>query len=226
MKKKGLFITFEGPEGSGKTTQMGLVGRLLRQNRIPFLATREPGGSRLSTHLRRWILNRLEYQLAPETELMLFLADRAQHVREVILPALQKGRVVLCDRYIDSTLAYQGGGRGFDLSLLETMNRCATGGLQPDITLLFDVPVRTGLERALGRGKGKDRMEREKMRFHENVRRTFLALASSEKKRFIVLDARPDAKEVYRAMISELNERLPAGPVPKRVFKWKGKILA
>src|SRR5260370_35946682 len=103
MRHKGLSITFEGPEGSGKTTQMKLLGGLLKKQGVPFILTREPGGSKLSTHLRRWILNQLAYALTPEAELHLFLADRAQHVKEVLLPALQKGKVVLCDRYTDST---------------------------------------------------------------------------------------------------------------------------
>jgi dTMP kinase len=209
MKRRGLFITFEGPEGSGKTTQVRLLGDLLKRFRIPFILTREPGGSKLSTHLRRWILNKLEYNLASETELFLFLADRAQHVKEVIVPALKRGDVVLCDRYTDSTLAYQGGGRGFDLGLLRTMNDAASSGLKPDITLLFDVPVEVGLRRALGRGKGKDRMEREKLRFHRDVREVFLATARKEKRRFVVLDARKGREEVYQAMIRELIERLP-----------------
>lgn len=217
MRHKGLFLTFEGPEGSGKTTQMNLLGRLLKKYRIPFILTREPGGSRLSTHLRRWILNRLEYNLAPETELLLFLADRAQHVKEVLLPALQKGKIVLCDRYTDSTLAYQGGGRGFNLKLLNIMNNAATGGLKPDLTVLFDVPVEEGLKRALGRGKGKDRMEQEKVQFHQRVRNIFLQLARKEKRRFIVLDARNGKKEIQLEMIGELNERLP-GNSPH--FKW------
>ena len=219
--RKGLFITFEGPEGSGKSTQMALLGRFLQQNRIPHLLTREPGGSSLSTHLRRWILNRLEYKLSPETELLLFLADRAQHVSEVILPALQKGKVVLCDRYTDSTLAYQGGGRGFDPKTLQSLNEVATGGLKPKLTLLLDVPVELGLKRALGRGKGKDRMEREKIRFHQNVRNTFLKLARAEKRRFIVLDGRKERTEIQRQIISELNERLSGGSAWFRSLKPK-----
>lgn len=210
--KKGLFISFEGTEGSGKSTQIRLLAGLLKKHRVPYLLTREPGGSRLSTQLRYWILNKLEYHLMPETELFLFLADRAQHVREVLLPALRQGKVVLCDRYTDSTLAYQGGGRGFNLGLLDILNRAATGGLKPDFTLLFDLPVEIGLKRAAGRGKGKDRMEREKVRFHRKVRQVFLGIAKKEKRRFIVLDARESAKEVYRQVISELNERLPGYP--------------
>jgi len=219
MKSKGLFISLEGTEGSGKTTQVRLLARLLQKYRIPFLLTREPGGSKLSTHLRRWILNRLDYRLEPRAELFLFLADRAQHVREVILPALEEGKVVLCDRYTDSTLAYQGGGRGFDLNLLETLNHTATGGLQPDLTILFDLPVQSGLRRAAGRGKGKDRMEREQKAFHERVRKVFLAVARKEKKRFIVLDSSRSKAEIYQAMVRSLIERLPVPRSPQK----KGK---
>src|SRR5260221_9518675 len=175
--KKDFFITFEGPEGSGKTTQMKLLGNILKSKGVPYLLTREPGGSRLSTQLRHWILNRLEYNLMPEAELFLFLADRAQHVKEVILPALKKGKVVLCDRYTDSTLAYQGGGRGFDLKLLNTMNAAASSGLKPNLTILFDVPAEIGLKRAMGRGKGKDRMEREKPEYLRRLGRIFLKTA-------------------------------------------------
>lgn len=209
--KKGLFITFEGTEGSGKSTQIRLLADLLKKNRIPHLLTREPGGSRLSTQLRHWILNKLEYNLMPEAELFLFLADRAQHVQEVVLPALKQGLVVLCDRYTDSTLAYQGGGRGFDLSLLETLNRAATGGLKPDVTLFLDVPVELGLKRAAGRGKGKDRMEREKIQFHRKVRGVFLRIARKEKRRVAVVDGRPNREAVYQRMLEELINRLP-GP--------------
>jgi dTMP kinase len=207
--RKGLFITFEGTEGSGKSTQVKRLGELLKKHRVPHVLTREPGGSRLSTHLRRWILNRLDYRLAPQAELHLFLADRAQHVQEILLPALREGKVVLCDRYTDSTLAYQGGGRGFDLKMLSLFNRTATNGLSPDLTLLFDVPVQVGLKRALGRGKGKDRMEQEKIKFHQAVRRVFLKTAKREKKRFIVIDANQDPDTVYQQMIERLIERLP-----------------
>jgi dTMP kinase len=209
--KKGLFITFEGTEGSGKSTQVKRLGALLKKHHIPHLVTREPGGSRLSTHLRRWILNRLDYRLSPKAELYLFLADRAQHVKEVLEPALRSGKVVLCDRYTDSTLAYQGGGRGFDLKILRLMNQEATGGLKPDLTLLFDLPVRMGLKRALGRGKGKDRMEKENIKFHQAVRRVFLQTARKEKKRFIVVDAAKSQEDVYQQMLEGLIGRLP-GP--------------
>lgn len=207
--KKGFFITFEGPEGSGKSTQMKRLARLLRKNHIPFLVTREPGGSKLSTHLRRWILNRLDYKLSPEAELHLFMADRAQHVKEVLLPALQNGKVVLCDRYTDSTLAYQGGGRGFSMDLLQRMNENVTTGLRPDLTLLFDLPVEIGLKRAAKRARGKDRMEREKLLFHRNVRRVFRSLAKKDPRRFILLDSTQPLEQVYSGMKKELGRRLP-----------------
>ena len=209
--KKGFFITFEGPEGSGKTTQIKLLGVILKKYGVPFILTREPGGSRLSTQLRHWILNRLEYNLMPEAELFLFLADRAQHVREVIRPALEKGKIVLCDRYTDSTLAYQGGGRGFDLKLLKTMNEAASGGLKPNLNVLFDVPVEIGLKRARGRGKGRDRMEREKLEFHKKVRRIFLWIARQERQRVLVVNANQAKEKVSEEMIDKLIARLP-GP--------------
>jgi dTMP kinase len=216
MQNKGLFITFEGPEGAGKSTQIKLLALLLRKYRIPFIVTREPGGSRLSTHLRRWILNKLEYKLTSETELFLFLADRSQHVNEVIKPALKKGFLVLCDRYTDSTLAYQGGGRGFDIKLLEIMNRLASDGLKPNITLLFDLPVEAGLKRALGRGKGKDRMEKEKLEFHRRVRKVFVNIARRDKKRVLVLDASQKVEQVYQQMLEKLINFLPTPKASSR----------
>jgi len=215
--KKGFFITFEGPEGSGKTTQMKLLGEVLKKHKVPHLQTREPGGSRLSTHLRRWILNRLDYALGAETELFLFLADRAQHVQEVLRPALEKGLIVLCDRYTDSTIAYQGGGRGFDTRFLKESNRAATGGLAPDMTLLFDLPVEKGLQRAKSRGKIRDRMERENLAFHHRVRETFLRIAASEKDRVVIIDATEPKDKVFRVMADKILGRLP-GPSLK-LFK-------
>ncbi len=150
----GLFITFEGTEGSGKTTQLRLLAAVLKEYRVPHIVTREPGGSSLSTQLRHWILNKLEYKLMPRTELLLFLADRAQHVGEVIEPALKQGKVVLCDRYSDSTLAYQGGGRGFEMKLLKILNQVASE-LKPDLTLLFDLPVEVGLQAGPGPRQGE-----------------------------------------------------------------------
>ncbi len=212
---KGLFITFEGTEGSGKTTQLRLLAALLNKYGIPHIVTREPGGSRLSTQLRRWILNKLDYKLMPQTELLLFLADRAQHVGEVVEPALKQGKVVVCDRYSDSTLAYQGGGRGFDMKLLKILNQAASG-LKPDLTLLFDLPVEAGLRRALGRGQGKDRMEREGLQFHKAVRRVYLEIARKEKGRFIVVNANQSREAIYHEMIEKLIDRLPVAKKGKK----------
>jgi dTMP kinase len=214
--KKGLFITFEGPEGSGKSTLLRSFGEYLAGKKIPVLMTREPGGSKLSTHLREWILNRLKYNLTPEAELFLFLADRAQHVTEILAPELEKGKIVLCDRYADSTLAYQGGGRGFSSSLLQKMNQMAARGLKADLTVLCDLPVETGLKRAIGRALGKDRMEREKISFHRRVRKTFLQIAASEPRRFLVLDGRKSREEVLAD--------LKAGLLPKLPSAWRRRI--
>jgi dTMP kinase len=207
--KKGLFISFEGPEGSGKTTQMRLLAEYLEGNRIPVVMTREPGGSKLNTYLRHWLLDQSDYVLSPEAELFLFLADRTQHVVEVIRPALQKGNWVISDRYVDSTLAYQGGGRGFPMGLLKQMNQTAVRGFKPDLTVLFDVPVRLGIKRAEASKGHKDRMEREPLGFHERVRKTFLEIAKKEPKRFLVLNSQKDKETVFKNLLLGLRERLP-----------------
>jgi dTMP kinase len=187
--KNGLFITFEGPEGSGKSTQIRLLATALKRHGVPVVVTAEPGGSPVGLEIRRLLL-KAPVKPSPEAELFLFLADRADHVSSVIRPALERGTVVLCDRYTDSTLAYQGGGRGIPLSKLKHLNEEATGGLTPRLTFLMDLPVEKGLARAGKREGGKkDRMESERLAFHRRVRSTFLALAQKEPKRFRVLDA-------------------------------------
>jgi dTMP kinase len=150
----------------------------------------------------------LDYHLTPEAELHLFLADRAQHVREVLRPALRKGRVVLCDRFTDSTLAYQGGGRGFDWRLLKAMNDNATGGLRPDLTLYFDVPVPIGLRRVGKRARGRDRMEREALLFHSKVLAAYRKIARKEPRRVARIDGRPGPSEVFAKVLVSLA-RLP-----------------
>lgn len=217
MKRKGFFVTFEGPEGSGKTTQMNLLGEKLREDKIPYITTREPGGSKLTTHLRRWILDELGYALTFEAELFLFLADRAQHVQEVILPALRAGKIVLCDRFTDSTLAYQGGGRGFPIPSLRLMNQTATGGLRPDLTFLIDIPAREGLARAESRSGGKDRIEKEKLAFHRKVRSTYLKIARKEPGRFVVLKGLRPVGEIENQVACHILELLPANS--RRLFQ-------
>ena len=195
------FITFEGGDGSGKTTQIrSLENSLARQGRACVL-TREPGGTSLGKLIRQVLLQVGDHEIASSTELFLYLADRAQHVNEIILPALNGGKLVLCDRFTDSTLAYQGYGRRIDLRLLRQLNDVADGGVRPDLTFLLDCPVALGLARTAQRQvkagqPQEDRFEREKLEFHERVRAGFLELARAEPDRFRVVDASRSAEEV------------------------------
>jgi dTMP kinase len=188
------FITFEGGEGAGKTTQIRFAEDHLRQQGRGCLATREPGGTELGKVIRKFLLELGESEIAPPTELFLYLADRAQHVQQIIRPALAAGTVVLCDRFADSTVAYQGFGRGLELEWLRRLNETATGGLRPHLTFLLDCPIELGLARAAGRrdqagDSSEDRFEHEEMAFHERVRSGFLKMAAQEPERFRVIDA-------------------------------------
>ncbi len=189
----GLFITFEGPEGSGKTTQIQRLADRLRQAGQPVLTTREPGGTAIGDQIRAVLHDLRNRAMDPRTEVLLYAASRAQLVAEVIRPALARGTIVLCDRYTDSTLAYQGYGRGLDLETLRRMMDFATGGLKPHLTLYLDLPVEKGLARkreALQRGEGEwNRLDQEEVAFHQRVRAGYLALAAAEPGRWRVLDA-------------------------------------
>jgi dTMP kinase len=208
LRQPGFFVTFEGPEGSGKSTQVKALKAWLTQRRIPVVDTFEPGGSELGRSMRRWLL-KPGHGLTVEAELLLFLADRAQHVAEVVRPALRKGFVVLCDRYTDSTLAYQGGGRGYPLRFLHRLNLLATGGLRPDLTFLLDLPVEEGMRRATRRSRS-DRMERERLAFHKRVRATFRALARQDRHRIAVLDATRPPADVAARVLSVFLPRMSA----------------
>jgi dTMP kinase len=208
------FITFEGGDGTGKTTQIEIVERYLRDLNRLCVVTREPGGTALGQMLRSLLVEAGNQEIASATELFLYLADRAQHVQEIIRPALDAGKVVLCDRFSDSTLAYQGYGRGLDLTWLRRLNEDATQGLQPQLTFLLDCPVEIGLARAARRGthKGRspeDRFEREQVEFHEKVRTGFLELARAESKRFRIIDASLPvahvAKQIRAILDREIN---------------------
>lgn len=201
MNKKGLFITFEGVEGAGKTTLIKkLVAFFAEKQRDVFL-TREPGGSELGKKLRSIILNADE-KICPSAELFLFLADRSQHVEECIKPALKAGKIVLCDRFIDSTIAYQGYGRGMDIAQLTNFNTVATGGLEPHLTFLLDLLPERGLKRAKERNIEQNltidegRFEAEALQFHQKIREGFLALAE-QKKRFFIINAEQEAEQVF-----------------------------
>ena len=209
------FVTFEGGDGTGKTTQIrALENYLVSQGRL-CLVTREPGGTELGAMLRRVLLEAGGAPIASASELFLYLADRAQHVREVIMPAVAAGKIVLCDRFTDSTLAYQGYGRGLDLALLRQFNSVADDGTRPDLTLLLDCPVAVALSRTATRlaqsqanTPKEDRFEREKLQFHEKVRSGFLALARQEPERFRVVDAAQPAADVSLAIRKIIDEAL------------------
>lgn len=182
----GTFITLEGPEGAGKTTQVKLLSKTLSSVGIDHVITRDPGGTPLGKQIRRILLNP-ENPVEPMAELLLYQADRAQHVAEVIMPSLLQGKMVICDRYIDSTMAYQGYGRNIDFKLIEQLNVMSTGGLRPELTILFDIESADGLAR-LHPG-GHDRLEREAIEFHRSVRQGYLDLAAKEPERWRILDA-------------------------------------
>jgi dTMP kinase len=189
------FITFEGVEGSGKSTQVKLLGEYLTGKNIPVLLTQEPSGTPIGRKIGDILFNRGHQAMCPETELFLFCAARAQHVREVVWPALKEGKYVLCDRFSDATFAYQAAGRGLDLDFIRTINNYCAERLKPDLTLLFDLPVETGLQRA-GRRDAElqdpsvaDRFEKEKLDFHNRVRQGYLSLCATEPGRFRVIDA-------------------------------------
>ncbi len=204
------FVTFEGIEGSGKSTHLRHLGTHLRGLGRGVLETREPGGTAAGAAVRRLLLDSDAVPLSPLAELFLYCADRTQHVDEVIRPALAAGQVVLCDRFSDSTIAYQGYGRGLDLEALRALDARARGGLRPSLTLLLDCPVDEGLRRARGRSGPGDRFERETVAFHERVRAGFLALAAAEPDRFCVLDATEPVDRV-RARVAAAAERLFGG---------------
>ena len=209
------FITLEGGDGSGKTTQLNALEIHLTGRGKSCTTTREPGGTSLGKLIRQVLLEVGEQTIASPTELFLYLADRAQHIPEIIRPAIEQGKIVLCDRYTDSTLAYQGYGRGIDLELLRELNAIASQGIRPDLTLLFDCPVEIGLSRTAQRlfrattaGNREDRFEREKVEFHERVRAGFLELARTEPGRFCVIDASRSVEEVFHQVRKIVDQKL------------------
>jgi dTMP kinase len=190
----GTFITFEGIDGSGKSTQLRLLNNFLLTRGCNALLTREPGGTKLGLRLRAALLDALE-EVDPLTELLVFAADRAQHVRRVLIPALEAGEVVISDRYADATVAYQGAGRGFSPELIAQIVQLATGGLKPDLTLLFDVSIKDATTRTTRRSTGKssarserDRLDIEDAEFHARVRDAYLRIAAAEPERVKVID--------------------------------------
>ncbi len=200
-----MFITFEGIDYSGKTTQYTLLLRRLVRDGVAHQAVREPGGTTISERIRELLLDRRHLQMEPEAELLLFSAARAQLVREVILPALRRGVTVVADRFHDSSTAYQGYGRGIPVDAVRQIHAMATAGLEPDVTLLFDIPVEESLRRRSG--CELDRMETADMRFFEAVRQGFLTLAAGEQQRFVVLDGMRPIDDLHQDVLRILAER-------------------
>jgi dTMP kinase len=198
----GAFITFEGIDGCGKSTQLRLLASELRVRKLDIVTTREPGGTSLGQKLRAALLD-VQEQVEPLAELLVFAADRAQHVRRHLLPALGANQIVLSDRYADATIAYQGAGRGFASDLVEEIVQLATGGLQPDLTLLFDLSVAESAVRTRKRValKRTDRLDIEDVEFHTRVRNAYLEIARSNPDRVRVIDARSSAQETHRLVM-------------------------
>ncbi len=211
-----MFITLEGIEGCGKTTQVKRLAKKLKGLGISLITTLEPGGTRIGKHIRKILLDSRNKNLSPLTELILYAADRAQHVAELIRPALDQGKWVICDRFFDATVVYQGFARGQDMNLIQTLNAQVTQGIQPDITFLLDCPVDMGLSRALARNerqsqKGQDRFEREALDFHRAVRQGYLDLAGKNQDRFVVVDAVLPKGEVEKKIFQHIEPHLKRG---------------
>ena len=211
--RRGKLITFEGIDGCGKTTQMRLLGQYLTERGVAVVSTREPGGTELGRKVRSALLDGGAGSVEPLAELLLYAADRAQHVRRVILPALSIGKVVLSDRFYDATTVYQGYARGFDLELVNQLNELATGGLKPDLTLLFDLDVETGLKRTMRRGDGTsvtaarpDRLDQEPVEFHERVRQAYLDIAAREPERFRIIPSAGPVEVTFELMIRAVRD--------------------
>jgi len=207
------FITFEGIEGCGKTTQLRLLARRLETAGHAVTVTREPGGCPIADQIRNILLDAENRAITPLTELLLYAAARSQHMSEVVTPALEAGGIVLCDRFTDATIVYQGYGRRLDLAVIAKLNQLATGGMRPDLTVLLDCPAETGLKRAISRinsvaGAREERFELESLQFHQRVREGYLCLAQQEPERFVIIDAAAGIPETEEAIAAEVLERL------------------
>jgi dTMP kinase len=200
---KNLFITFEGIEGCGKSTQAKLLADYLTNLNYSVLLTREPGGPRISEKIRGLLLNPLFKEMLPETEMLLYMASRSQHTGEWILPALKNHQFVISDRYYDSTVAYQGAARKIDSQMINTIRKYATFSLEPDITFIIDLPAEIGLSR-IAKEKA-DRLEQESLVFHQNVREGFLKIASQEEKRCYIINGKNEIQEIHQEIIKIIN---------------------
>ncbi|MEO0249573.1 MAG: dTMP kinase [candidate division WOR-3 bacterium] len=207
-----FFITFEGPDGSGKTTQAQLLYQYLRERGYPVFLTREPGGTGIGDQIREVLHSLANTEMLPQTEILLYSASRAQLVGQVIRPHLARGEIVLCDRYADSTLAYQGYGHGLDLQILQIITNFATGGLRPDLTFYLDIDVEEGLRRKLAAHKAGraewNRMDQQELAFHRRVREGYLQMAAAEPERWLVIEATQPAEVAQQVIRAEVEARL------------------
>ena len=204
-KPRGKFITVEGGEGVGKSTNIGLIATRLEAAKIEFILTREPGGTPLAEDIRQILLTPRQEVVAENTELLLMFAARAQHIDQVIEPALAAGKWVICDRFTDATYAYQGGGRGIDFNKIAELERWVQGSLRPDFTLLLDAPVEVGMARANGRGE-LDRFEQEQRQFFERVRNAYLKMAEQHSDRYRVVNAAQPLEQVEAELCRLLDK--------------------
>lgn len=211
-----LFVTFEGIEGSGKSTQIRILNDVLKLRGFDTVLTREPGGTAIGEQIREILLNTAHKGMTPLCELFLYASARAEHVGEIIRPALTAGKIVLCDRFTDATVAYQGYGRGFSVELIQRINDLATESLKPDLTLLLDCPAEEGLKRVAERKALKkaadDRFEEEPLEFHQRIRGGYLSIARADKKRFVIVDASQDVEAVHQKITQEILARLSKNP--------------
>jgi len=204
----GKFISFEGGDGAGKSTQLSLLSADLEARGRRVVLTREPGGTRLSEKIRNWVLHESD-ALCKQAELLLIFAARAQHISEVIRPALVRGDWVLCDRFTDASYAYQGGGRGIPVGFIQQIEAVSTEGVRPDLTLLLDLPVKKGIERSVGRGQGSDRFEEQDLEFKGRVRQAYLDRQNDEPNRIRIINATKSVEAVHAqvwSLVSNLIE--------------------
>ncbi len=213
-----MFITFEGPEGSGKSTQLPELARYLESLNLPVVKTREPGGTAIGDQIREVLVSLDNTELHPRTEILLFLAARAQLVEELIIPSLRQNKIILCDRYGDSTLAYQGYGHGLDLDTLRAMLEFATGGLKPDLTILLDIDVLTGLKRKKVKEEW-NRLDAFELSFHERVREGYHILAGQEPERWKIVDATQKPEQVQNEIRALVLAALEKNRIKQRVAK-------
>jgi len=205
---RGYFITFEGPDGAGKTTQIQLLNDYLKAEGWDTVLTREPGGTSIGEKIRSLILDVENKEMNSITEMLLYAASRAQHVSELIKPALEQGKIVLCDRFVDSSIAYQGFGRELGEDMVEGVNRFALQGIVPDLTLLFAIDPEKSLKRSRARDGGMDRLEEEQLDFHKKVYKGFISLSHKYPQRIRVIDASLEIEKIHKFVVNEIQQLL------------------